>query len=110
MGVGKHQDTSLIVEMPQMIGLGVPIPSNAAIYREVFHAACPTLLATLAERASAQTSQYRTVSAVWKLRRAQLKIEALIAELAVFPLNNKIYVKVDGEIRYIREVKIKESS
>jgi hypothetical protein len=39
-----------------------------------------------------------------------LKIEDLIAELAVFPLNNKIHVKVDGEIRYIREVKIKESS
>ena len=39
-----------------------------------------------------------------------LKIEDLIAELAVFRLNNKIHVKVDGEIRYIREVKIKESS
>jgi hypothetical protein len=39
-----------------------------------------------------------------------LKIEDLIAELAVFPSNKKIHVKVDGEIRYIREVKIKESS
>lgn len=29
-----------------------------------------------------------------------MKIEDLIAELAVFPLNNKIHVKVDGEIRY----------
>ena len=39
-----------------------------------------------------------------------MKIEDFIAELAVFPINNKIHIKVDGEIRYIREVKIKESS
>ena len=93
-----------------MIGLGVPIPSNAAIYREVFHAACPTLLATLAERHQSKPHNIEPYLLSGSKRRAQLKIEDLIAELAVFPLNNKIHVKVDGEIRYIREVKIKESS
>lgn len=93
-----------------MIGLGVPIPSNAAVYREVFHAASPMFLATLAERHQFKPSISNRICCLEVKRRAQLKIEDLIAELAVFPLNNKIHVKVDGEIRYIREVKIKESS
>jgi hypothetical protein len=40
----------------------------------------------------------------------QLKVEDLIAELAVFPLNNKVHIKVDGKVRYITTVKIKEAS
>src|SRR5687768_3970318 len=93
-----------------MIGLGVPISSNAAVYRKVFHGACPMLLATLVERLQFKPRNIEPYLLSRSLRRAHLKIEDLIAELAVFPLNNKIHVKVDGEIRYIRELKIKESS
>jgi hypothetical protein len=59
------------------------------------------------------SSNVATSNGVWSREvkgERKLKIEDLIAELAVFPLNNKIHIKVDGEIRYIREVKIKEPS
>ena len=39
-----------------------------------------------------------------------MKVEDLIAELAVFPLNNKVNIKVDGEVRYISRVKINEET
>ena len=39
-----------------------------------------------------------------------MKVEDLIAELAVFPLNNKVHIKVDGQVRYITRVKIKEET
>ena len=39
-----------------------------------------------------------------------MKVEDLIVELAVFPLNNKVHIKVDGKVRYITRVKIKEET
>ena len=39
-----------------------------------------------------------------------VKVEDLIAELAVFPLNDKVHIKVDGQVRYITRVKIKEET
>ena len=39
-----------------------------------------------------------------------MKVEDLIAELAVFPLNNKVHIKVEGKVRYITRVKIKEET
>jgi hypothetical protein len=61
---------------------------------------------TVDKRASEKHLARRVIG--WK--ESELKIQDLIAELAVFPLNNKIHIKVDGEIRYIREVKLKEPS
>jgi hypothetical protein len=37
-----------------------------------------------------------------------MKVEDLIADLAVFPLNNNVHIKVDGKIRYITKVKVTE--
>jgi hypothetical protein len=39
-----------------------------------------------------------------------VKVEDLIAELAVFPLNDKVHIKVDGQVRYITRVKINEET
>ena len=39
-----------------------------------------------------------------------MKIEDLIAELAVFPLNENVHIKVDGKVRYITRVKVKEET
>jgi hypothetical protein len=34
----------------------------------------------------------------------------MMAELAVVPLHNQLHIKVDGKVRYITTVKIKEAS
>ena len=110
LGVGEHRDTSLIVELPSDDWTWCANSIERRRLPRGFSRRMSDVIGHFSRKHQFKPSISNRICCFEFKRRAQLKIEDLIAELAVFPLNNKIHVKVDGEIRYIREVKIKESS
>jgi hypothetical protein len=68
LGVGKHRDTSLIVEMPSDDWTWCANPIERRRLPRGFSRRVSEVIGHFSRKASVQTSQYRTVSAVSKLK------------------------------------------